>query len=268
MSVPLEEALYFANTCQSAAVLCSSNLSGFAEQIARRIQEARNPKFVSMAIRSSICKPLTSPQKIVISSDHYLDYHGPGIAIFTSGTSGPPKCAVKQRSFLDQNARAITDWYGLKESDVVLHTLPVHHATGIGISFIPFLLAGATIEFQSSGFKPDQIWERWRQGGLTVFSGVPTMYIRLMRHFEDELSKRPDVNAYVQSAAAFRLMMSGSAALPFSLQKNWSKLLNGKRILERYGATEFSSVFSVKPGDSHNPDVRLIRLLARLFTYY
>lgn len=89
-----------------------------------------------------------------------------------------------------------------------------------------------------------------------------------MRHFEDELSKRPDVNAYVQSAAAFRLMMSGSAALPFSLQKNWSKLLNGKRILERYGATEFSSVFSVKPGDSHNPDVRLIRLLARLFTYY
>lgn len=120
---------------------------------------------------------------------------------------------------------------------------------------MPFLLAGATIEFQSSGFNPAQIWERWRKGGLTVFSGVPTMYLRLMKHYEEVLSQRDDVSEYASAAGAFRLMISGSAALPFSLQVRWQSLLQGKRILERYGATEFGSVFSVRPGDMNNPDV-------------
>ncbi|KAJ5781022.1 hypothetical protein N7457_006182 [Penicillium paradoxum] len=253
-AVPLEEALYFANTCQSVALLCSSKYAEFGQRLAQTIHTTRDPSFVSLSIRPEICKKLIPHDRIVVSSDHYLDYNGDGLAIFTSGTSGPPKCAVKRRSFIDMNAKAIADWYGLKEDDVVLHTLPVHHATGIGITFMPFLLAGATIEFQSSGFNAAEIWDRWRKGGLTVFSGVPTMYMRLMRHFEEVLSKGPQARSYVQAASAFRLMMCGTSALPFSLQMKWSKLLNGKRILERYGATEFSSVFSVRPGDSENPD--------------
>ncbi|KAJ5558580.1 hypothetical protein N7535_008796 [Penicillium sp. DV-2018c] len=253
-SVPLEEAIYFANTCQSVAILCASKYADFGQTLAKKVHATRNPNFISMSIRPEIRKPLIPHTDIVISSDHFLDYSGPGLAIFTSGTSGPPKCAVKRRSFIDMNAKAIADWYGLQETDVVLHTLPVHHATGIGITFMPFLLAGATIEFQSSGFDAAQVWDRWRKGGLTVFSGVPTMYMRLIRHFEEVISKSPEVHSYVQAASAFRLMMCGTSALPFSLQMKWSKLLNGKRILERYGATEFSSVFSVKPGDSQNPD--------------
>ncbi|KAJ4854632.1 AMP-binding enzyme domain-containing protein [Trichoderma breve] len=222
-SIPVHEAMYFAKTSRSIGVLYSSN-------------------FVSMEILQQICKPPLPASNIIISSDHHLNYHGAGLVIFTSGTSGPPKGAVKERSFLDTNAQAVAQWYNLQESDVVLHTLPVHHATGI--------------KFQSSGFHPDQIWERWRQGGLTVFSGVPTMYMRLMKYFEENISKKSstDSQGYVRAAKSFRLMMSGSAALPFSLQSKWIKLLDGKRILERYGATEFGSVFSVKPGDSNNPD--------------
>lgn len=196
---------------------------------------------------------------MIISGDFLLDYYGTGLVIFTSGTSGPPKGVAKRRAFLDGAASIIAQWYQIKDSDVVLHTLPVHHATGIGVTFLPYLLSGATIEFHSSGFDPAVIWERWRRGGLTVFSGVPTMYMRLMRYFEEKLSQQSpeEVASYVNAARSFRLMKSGSAALPQPLQLKWIKLLGGKRILERYGATEFSSVFSVKPGDSKNPDVSL-----------
>lgn len=215
--------------------------------------------FVSFKIRPHIYKPQIPIKDVIISSDHFLDYHGAGLVIFTSGTSGPPKGAVKRRSFLDTNAQSIAQWYHLEEMDVILHTLPVHHATGIGMSFMPFLLAGSCIEFQSSGFNPAQIWERWKQGGLSVFSGVPTMYMRLMMYFDETVSKLPaeEAQVYIDAARSFRLMMSGSAALPFTLQSKWIKLLGGRRILERYGATEFSSVFSVRPGDSNNPDVNI-----------
>lgn len=252
--------MYFAKTSQSIGILYSSKCSIIGEGLASAMHESGLPSFVSMQILQQICKPPLSASDISISSDYHLNYHGAGLVIFTSGTSGPPKGVVKQRSFLDTNAQAVEKWYNIQETDVVLHTLPVHHATGISISFLPFLIAGSTIEFQSSGFNPDHIWQRWRQGGLTVFSGVPTMYMRLMKYFEENISNRPsnDIRGYVSAAKSFRLMMSGSAALPFSLQSKWVKLLDGKRILERYGATEFGSVFSVKPGDSENPDVRNI----------
>ncbi|KAL5363342.1 hypothetical protein BJX96DRAFT_177982 [Aspergillus floccosus] len=255
IAVPVEEALYFAKTSQSAAILCASQHANLGQQLAeRRIPE--EPSFISVDIRQHISQTPIPANQIVISSDHFLEYQGPGLIIFMSGTSGPPKGAIKRRSFLDMNAQAISLWYNIQPSDVVLHTLPVHHATGIGISFMPFLLAGAAIEFQSSGFNPSQIWDRWRRGGLTMFSGVPTMYMRLMRYFEEYIQSRPppEILEYVNAARAFRIMMSGSAALPFTLQSKWINLLGGKRILERYGSTEFSSVFSVKPGDTNNPD--------------
>lgn len=56
-----------------------------------------------------------------------------------------------------------------------MHCLPVHHVTGIGTTFMPFVLAGATVEFRSGGFEPAAVWERWREGEVTLYSGVPTM---------------------------------------------------------------------------------------------
>lgn len=195
---------------------------------------------------------------VKISVDHILDVQAPGLIIFTSGTSGPPKAAVKKRSFLYTNALAIAEWYGISQDDVVLHLLPVHHATGVGVTFMPYILSGACIEFDARGFNAEAVWERWRRGGISVFSGVPTMYVRLMRHLEEIITQTrsaSEIQQYVDASRSLRVMMSGSAALPRPLQKKWVNLLAGKRILERYGSTEFSSVFSSEPGDSNNPDV-------------
>jgi malonyl-CoA/methylmalonyl-CoA synthetase len=103
------------------------------------------------------------------------------------------------------------------------------------------------------------MWERWLKGDLTVFSGVPTMYQRMMRYYEDEIvAKRgaQEAKRYAEAARSFRLLLCGTSALPFSLQSKWiSPLGNENRILESYGGTEFSGVFSVQPRDMNNPDV-------------
>ena len=263
VQAPLEEAAYFAETSKAVAVLTSQGCATTGNQLAALLKSKSSSSFVAMQIQPLLSQKPIPLEEVVISCDHFLDYNGPGLAIFTSGTSGPPKGVAKRRQFLDSTATSIAQWYRIEASDVVLHTLPVHHATGIGITFLPFLLSGATIEFQSIGFDPAQVWERWRQGGLTVFSGVPTMYMRLMRYFEETISKLPpaDRDSYVNAARRFRLMMCGTAALTRPLQLKWINLLGGKRILERYGATEFSSIFSVKPGDSENPDVSKLLFL-------
>lgn len=259
MSVPVKEALYFANASQSIAILCASKQVPLAQELADRKNQAGDI-FHAVNIKPFLRQRPIHPADIVISSDHLLSYLGTGLVIFTSGTSGPPKGVAKQRKFLDMGAQTVALWYNLQPDDVVLHILPVHHATGIGINFVPFLLAGATIEFHSSGFDPSEVWDRWRRGGLTFFSGVPTIYMRLMRYFQEDICQRPasEVKAYVDAARSFRLMVSGSAALPFSLQKKWIELLDGKRVLERYGSTEANIVFTVKPGDMQNPDVCLL----------
>jgi malonyl-CoA/methylmalonyl-CoA synthetase len=238
-------------------LLTSHQCSKLGNELSKAISSTSNPHFKSIALKPLIWKTPLSPGEIILSQDHLIDYHGSGLVIFTSGTTGPPKGAVKPRTYLDASAQRTADLNGIGRDDVVMHGLPVHHATGIGTTLMPFLLAGACVEFHSGGFDPAKVWERWRRGGITFYSGVPTIYMRLMRYYETDISKLPvDLQSkYVEGARKIKVLMCGTSALPGSLQQKWA-VVAGKRILERYGATEFSSCFSIHPRDVMNcPDV-------------
>lgn len=211
-------------------------------------------KFSNIAIAPSVFSPLLVPSEIKLSSDRYLDDNAAGCVIFTSGTSGKPKGAVMRRAYIFDCALGVADHYSLNESDVLLHLLPVHHATGVGIMFFPFLIAGACTEYRSGGFDPEWTWERWRQGGITFFSGVPTIYMRMMRYYQQKLSKRSDVAEYVRGARSLRTCICGTSALPKPIADFWTEILD-KKILLRYGGTEFGAVFKVREGDDEVPDV-------------
>lgn len=166
-----------------------------------------------------------------------------------------------RRSFVFDCALEIADHYRLSQSDVMLHVLPVHHATGVGINFFPFLIAGARIEFRSGGFDEAWMWERWKEGAadsrrrLTFFSGVPTIYMRMRRHYERTLSKLPvkELSRYTAGARQFRACLCGTSALPKPINDFWTTLMQ-KRIVQRYGATEFGAIFKVHLSDENVPD--------------
>ena len=171
------------------------------------------------------------------------------------------KGSVMRRSFVFDCALEIADHYRLSQSDVMLHVLPVHHATGVGINFFPFLIAGARIEFRSGGFDEAWMWERWKEGAadsrrrLTFFSGVPTIYMRMRRHYERTLSKLPvkELSRYTAGARQFRACLCGTSALPKPINDFWTTLMQ-KRIVQRYGATEFGAIFKVHLSDENVPD--------------
>ncbi|KAH8811031.1 hypothetical protein F5884DRAFT_897531 [Xylogone sp. PMI_703] len=254
--LPVREATYYVNKCCAVAVLTTTTCTVLGKRLQSSITSSTNSKFRSIELGPLISMPPLKPADIVISSDLYLNDNEPGLVIFTSGTTGPPKASVKRRAFLSDAALAIADMYGITSDDVVLHVLPVHHATGIGITLLPFLLSGGCIEFRSGGFDAAWMWKRWKQGGLTFFSGVPTIYMRMMQYYEENLANLPaaERNLYIAGVRQFKSLLCGTSALPRNLQHKWTTLRDGKAILTRYGATEFGAVFMVSPTLTNVPE--------------
>lgn len=255
VSLPVKEALYFVGKSKQVAILTSAEASTLGTSIADEVNKSQRRSIQSIDILSNLPKKSLQPSEMIIAADRYLDPNAAGVVIFTSGTTGPPKGAVMRRSYVDDGAAAISEHYRLTPEDVLLHVLPVHHATGIGINFWPFLMSGCCIEFRSGSFDPDWMWERWRQGGLTFFSAVPTIYMRMMRYYEQNLASLPeDIRiSYVQGAKQFRAMLCGSSALPRPMQDFWTNIRGGKAIYTRYGATEFGAVYKVGIDDHETP---------------
>lgn len=240
----MEEASYFLLKARCVALVASSTSESLAQSIVRSMGENKNFHIPCISPIASFFRPTLLPAEAVfISSNCVLDMNGASAVIFTSGTTGPPKGAVQRRTWLTGNAETDADFYRITENDVVLHILPVHHASGVGLTFLPFLTAGACIEFRSGSFNTAWTWERWRRGGLTFFSGVPTIYMRMMRYYEENIvTQTPQVrDQYIAGARGIRTMLCGSSALPGPVQDFWENIRQ-KPILTRYGATEFGAV--------------------------
>ncbi len=240
---PAEEVQYFVNKSQQIAILSSATASSLARSVAGLCaQQGRSlPHLVaSEAIgRSTYLKPFS----VVISSDRYLDDNAAGVVIFTSGTTGKPKGSVLRRAYIHEAALNVVEGYDITHNDILLHTLPVHHATGLGTSFFPWMISGACIEFRTHGsFDPAWVWRRLRDGEITVFSGVPTMYLRLMWYHQKELAGLPASERYKYAAGVQRLrcLLCGSSALQQPVQDFWTRLRNNGKpgIYVRYGSSE------------------------------
>lgn len=243
---PVDEVAYFVQKAQQVAIIHSA----VAEKLAHSVKDHVNRLGANLCcfdILPHLSKSSNvSLYDLSISSTRTLDGNSPGVVIFTSGTTGKPKGAVMRRSYTFETATAIGDGYDIVPTDVILHVLPVHHTTGLGTSFFPFLNYGACIEFQTATFDPAWVWNRWRRGGITVFSGVPTIYMRLKWYFENTIASRPfnEQQEYVTTARNLRALLCGSSALSNSVQTFWTKLRQ-QPILARYGASEFPGCIKI-----------------------
>jgi malonyl-CoA/methylmalonyl-CoA synthetase len=84
-------------------------------------------------------------------------------------------------------------------------------------------------------FDLDRILGRVGEGAYTVFMAVPTIYVKLIRAFEE--ASHEERQLWAQGFGSMRLMISGSAALPAAVHETWTNL-TGQKLLERYGMTE------------------------------
>ncbi|KAF7030826.1 hypothetical protein CFC21_042276 [Triticum aestivum] len=174
----------------------------------------------------------------------------PALILYTSGTTGKPKGVVHTHDGILSQVQILTEAWGYQSEDQFLHCLPLHHVHGLFNALFAPLYSGSVVEFMPK-FSVRGVWQRWCESypnhgskndeAITVFTGVPTVYTRLLQGYD---SMNPDQQSACSYAAKqLRLMMCGSSALPSPLMKRWQEV-TGHRLLERYGMTEFVMALS------------------------
>ncbi len=160
--------------------------------------------------------------------------------LYTSGTTSLPKGVVSTHENIEaQIVNLVTAWEW-SSSDHILCVLPLHHVHGIINVISCALWAGACVEFLPR-FDAEKVFERFLAGEINLFMAVPTIYYKLIRHYE---AATPQKQAMISTTLKrFRLMVSGSAALPISVLEQWRKI-SGQTLLERYGMTEIGMAVS------------------------
>ena len=147
------------------------------------------------------------------------------IMIYTSGTTGRAKGALITHGNLAAIAAQLNDAWHWTGADTLLITLPLFHVHGLGAGLNGTLAAGGHALIRER-FDVNEVAQLLGSGTVTMFFGVPTMYVRL-------IEKIP-----AQRFEHIRLFVSGSAALPADVHRAFEEKF-GASILERYGSTEF-----------------------------
>ena len=163
-----------------------------------------------------------------------IDIHQPGLMLFTSGTSGPPKGVPLSHYAVGVNAR---DWLtcfapAVTEGEVDLLWLPMSHIFGFGE-----LCLGNTLG-----------WTTWLSTPATVMADLPKVRPHVLMSVPsiwEKLDHAPDLDA--ATGGRLRFCLSGGAGLKIAVKERLHG--QGLTVYEGYGLTEASPTLTLnRPG--------------------
>jgi len=163
------------------------------------------------------------------------------VILYTSGTTGRPKGAELSFANLRSNTLTCVETLFLNGADDVLFGgLPLFHSFGQTCALNASVAGGSCLTLLPK-FDPQQALEIVERDGVTVFLGVPTMYMALLAVTERDPSA-------AAKAATVRFGVSGGSSLPVEVLRGVESAL-GMRVLEGYGLSETSPVASFNHPD-------------------
>jgi long-chain acyl-CoA synthetase len=189
------------------------------------------------------------------------------LLLYTSGTTGRAKGAELSHANALMNSIVLAKYLlPISHETVALACLPLFHSMGQTAVHNTVLQAGGKLVLMQR-FEPRtalELIERWR---VTMFCGVPTMYVAMLREIEAAPSSgdgawRPDVSS-------LSLCLSGGSSIPVEVMRAFDARFN-VNVLEGYGLSECSPCASFnqlsrpkKPGSIGVPvpwvEMRLVR---------
>lgn len=166
-----------------------------------------------------------------------LAWDDPWVICYTGGTTGTPKGALLTHRSITWNAVNTVASWGLTPADVAILNAPLFHTGGLNVLTAPLVHIGGTSVVCRS-FDAGQVFDLVERAGVTLFFGVPTMFVALQQH-----PRWPAADF-----SRLRLIISGGAPCPQPVfERFWERGLDFKT---GYGLTEAGpNIFWLPPED-------------------
>jgi fatty-acyl-CoA synthase len=175
--------------------------------------------------------PATPPPAVTLAWDD------PWVICYTGGTTGLPKGAVLTHGNVAWNSINTVMSWGLTPDDRGVLNSPLFHTGGLNVFTAPLVHIGGT-SIVCRQFDVDQVYDLLANAGVTIYFGVPTMFLALQEHprwAEADFSR-------------LKLVISGGAPCPLPVfERFWARGIDFKT---GYGLTEAGpNTFWLPPED-------------------
>src|SRR6202163_4970929 len=173
------------------------------------------------------------------------------VLIYTSGTTGTPKGVMLTHENLLVRAKTKARFRRMSAGDKVYVVLPISHIVGISL-LIMTLMVGGSVRLVSK-YDPAALAKSIAEEGITILSGVPATYQRLLEYKAVEGLKQLD-------RGSLRLIAVAGAPLDLDLKSRVEQELR-LPLSNGYGITECSPGISGVRFDAPRTDQAVGTLL-------
>ncbi len=156
---------------------------------------------------------------------------------YTGGTTGLSKGAMLTHRNLLANAMQTRSWVpqARDSAETALCVAPFFHAYGLSVGMNLSILAGSTMVLLPQ-FKAKEVVQAIHRYHPSMFPGIPTMYIAIMK----------EASAHLEYLQSIKYCISGASPLPAKIQTDFETITGGK-LVEGYGLSEASPVTHSNP---------------------
>ncbi len=156
---------------------------------------------------------------------------------YTGGTTGLSKGAILTHRNLLANAMQTRAWTPNVHDaeETTLCVAPFFHSYGLTVCLNLSILAAATMILVPR-FNSKEVLQEIRQHRPTLFPGIPTMYLAILR----------ETGKHTEYLSSIKYCISGAAPLPAKIQDDFEQAAKAK-LVEGYGLSEASPVTHCNP---------------------
>lgn len=235
---PRELAYHFTNA-EASAVLTWEGMLDASQQAAR---DAGDIPVVPIGAQDTL-RELQNAEPDVDVVERSDD--DTAVLLYTSGTTGRPKGAELTHHNLISNAQLSTLMFDLSPEDVKFGGLPFFHVFGQTVALNSVVNAGASVTLLPR-FDPVKVLEILRRDKVTVFVGVPSMYVALLHAVQQ-------AGDGATEGIDLRCAVAGGSPLPVEVLEKFQTVFDVP-VYEGYGLSETSPVVCFnQPGGVTKP---------------
>ena len=220
-----EEVAFVLNDCGAAAIITSGDKAETIRGLTRDVPSLRHVISFDRAgdgigwFGDLLASPQRGPE---VAPPEPTDLSTIG---YTSGTTGHPKGAMQSHRAVFLNTAALFAMQTRTDRDVMLNALPLPHVYG-NVVMNGTLMAGATLVMLER-FDPALALAQIEKHQVTVFDGVPTMYMMMLA----------DPTLTETDLSSLRMCAVGGQTMPVAKMQEWESR-SGTPLLELWGMTE------------------------------